>query len=75
MKLHLGRRTRRNIHTAVLFVFAFIAALLFIMPTVLTISNSFMTETEINANYGAMIESELYFRGSESEIHSGQGQL
>ncbi len=57
MKLHLGRRTRRNIHTAVLFVFAFIAALLFIMPTVLTISNSFMTETEINANYGAMIES------------------
>lgn len=37
-------------------IFAFIAALLFVMPTVLTIANSFMTSTEISANYGAMLE-------------------
>ncbi|MBE6848741.1 MAG: carbohydrate ABC transporter permease [Ruminococcus sp.] len=42
---------------ALLFFFAAVAALLFIMPTVLTITNSFMTEKEISANYGAMIES------------------
>ncbi len=40
-----------------LFLFAAFAAILFIMPTVLTITNSFMTEKEISANYGAMIES------------------
>jgi multiple sugar transport system permease protein len=40
-----------------LFVLTLTAAVLFIMPTVLTITNSFMTENEINANYGAMIES------------------
>lgn len=35
-------------------VFACIAAVLFLMPTVLTIANSFMTSNEISANYGAM---------------------
>ena len=29
-------------------------ALSFLMPTLLTISNSFMTQSEINANYGAV---------------------
>ena len=38
---------------AVLFLFAAIAAFLFIMPTILTITNSFMTEKEISAYYGA----------------------
>lgn len=37
-------------------VFACIAAIMFLMPTILTIANSFMTSTEISANYGAMIE-------------------
>ncbi|MBO4877529.1 MAG: carbohydrate ABC transporter permease [Ruminococcus sp.] len=36
-------------------VFAAVAALMFLMPTVLTIANSFMTSNEISANYGAMI--------------------
>lgn len=31
-------------------------AILFILPTVLTIANSFMTEKEITANYGAMLD-------------------
>lgn len=34
--------------------FACLAAVLFLMPTVLTIANSFMTSNEISANYGAM---------------------
>lgn len=35
-------------------VFIFFAAVMFILPTVLTIANSFMTSSEISANYGAM---------------------
>ena len=35
-------------------VAAIIAAALFLLPTVLTLANSFMTSTEISANYGAM---------------------
>ena len=31
------------------------AAFIFLMPTVLTFANSFMTSNEINANYGAML--------------------
>lgn len=36
-------------------VFAAFAAFMFLMPTLLTIANSFMTSNEISANYGAMI--------------------
>ena len=36
-------------------IFAGAAALMFLMPTVLTIANSFMTSSEISANYGAML--------------------
>lgn len=39
----------------ILTVFICVSALLFIMPTVLTIANSFMTSSEISANYGAML--------------------
>ncbi len=51
------KKLRRNIFNSILFLFAAFAAVMFILPTLLTISNSFMTEREINANYGAMIES------------------
>ncbi len=37
-------------------VFILVGALVFLMPTVLTIANSFMTRSEIDANYGAMID-------------------
>lgn len=37
-------------------IFACIAALMFLMPTVLTIANSFMTSSEISANYGTMFD-------------------
>ncbi|MBP5379033.1 MAG: carbohydrate ABC transporter permease [Ruminococcus sp.] len=46
---------RRNITNFFVFAFILIAALLFLMPTVLTLANSFMTSNEINANYGAML--------------------
>lgn len=36
-------------------VFLIFTAIMFIMPTVLTIANSFMTSGEISANYGAML--------------------
>lgn len=49
------RRKEKFLNIAVT-IFAVIAALLFVMPTVLTIANSFMTSTEISANYGAMLE-------------------
>ena len=37
-------------------IFAGLAALMFLMPTILTIANSFMTSSEISANYGAMFQ-------------------
>jgi len=41
----------------VMFLLCFIFALLFLLPTVLTITNSFMAESEINSNYGMIFES------------------
>ncbi len=45
MKKHYVRR-------GISFIVSLVFAVLFLMPTVLTITNSFMTEKEINANYG-----------------------
>ena len=61
---------RKNAGNFILFLFAMLAAIIFIMPTILTISNSFMTKTEINANYGAMIsnaQSSSYSWGVQEE--------
>ncbi len=49
------RKKEKFLNVAVT-IFAFIAAVMFVMPTLLTIANSFMTSTEISANYGAMLE-------------------
>ena len=49
-------------------------ALAFLLPTVLTVSNSFMTETEINANYGLFRRfrrQQLYLQAGEPEVHPG----
>lgn len=48
-----GRNTFIRLIAALIIVFV---AILFILPTVLTIANSFMTEKEITANYGAMLD-------------------
>ncbi len=53
----MKKKLEKYLLPTLLFLFAALAAFLFIMPTVLTITNSFMTEKEISANYGAMIES------------------
>ena len=47
MKQKLGRRIFLTMVSALF-------ALSFLMPTILTISNSFMTQSEINANYGSV---------------------
>ena len=52
----MSQKFKQHFVTGLLFLIAFTAGILFILPTVLTITNSFMTEKEINANYGAMIE-------------------
>ena len=49
------RRQKERFLSIVLAVFIGFAAFLFIVPTILTISNSFMTSNEITANYGAML--------------------
>lgn len=46
--------TKRKKFNIILTVFIAFSALMFLMPTVLTIANSFMTSSEISANYGAM---------------------
>ena len=47
-------RKRQKLFNAVVFIFILAAAVLFLLPTVLTIANSFMTSNEIASNYGAM---------------------
>lgn len=48
------KQRRQRIFTALITVFAFFGAVLFLFPTVLTVVNSFMTTSEISANYGAL---------------------
>lgn len=48
------RRLMGNIGVAVLTLFAIVSAVIFVLPTLLTITNSFMSQTEINANYGVV---------------------
>ena len=56
MKLKkMAIKRRRKIFNIFVFVFVLLAAVLFLLPTVLTLANSFMTSNEINANYGAML--------------------
>ncbi len=47
----------RQILLVFMTIFAAVAAVIFLLPTVLTITNSFMSQTEINANYGVVFNS------------------
>ncbi len=51
------RRIKRAIIQILLTIIASIFGLAFLLPTVLTVVNSFMTQTEINANYGTVFSS------------------
>lgn len=50
--LRIRKRLKKYTRTIILFAIALSFAIIFLLPTVLTITNSFMNETEINANYG-----------------------
>lgn len=54
--MNIYRKRKKFFFTALLTVFAGLTAIIFIMPTVLTITNSFMTSSEISANYGVMFD-------------------
>ena len=51
----MSRHTKKRIFNIIIMLFTGIVAITFLIPTVLTIANSFMTSNEITANYGAMI--------------------
>ena len=55
MGIRISRHKKRRIFNIIIILFTGIAAVMFLMPTVLTIANSFMTSNEITANYGAML--------------------
>ncbi len=49
-------KKKRYFSRGVLFLLCLVFAVLFLLPTVLTITNSFMSETELKANYGAIFQ-------------------
>jgi multiple sugar transport system permease protein len=51
-----GRKKKHVIGFAVRFLVAFALAVLFLTPIVLTVANSFMSSSEISANYGAIFQ-------------------
>ena len=48
----VGKKKRRFFSRGVMFLLCLVFSLLFLLPTVLTITNSFMSEAEIKSNYG-----------------------
>ena len=50
------RKKKRYFSRGALTVLATVFAFMFLMPTVLTITNSFMTQSEITANYGQVFQ-------------------
>ena len=50
------KKKKRYFSRTVLTILAAVFAFLFLMPTVLTITNSFMTQSEITANYGQVFQ-------------------
>lgn len=52
--LTMTKKVKKTIFTVLLTIIAVFSAVVFILPTLLTIVNSFMTTSEINANYGVI---------------------
>ncbi len=61
-------RWRRYLTKGILFLIAAAFALTFLLPTVLTISNSFMTSTEITVNYGLIFQNASAKNGTKKYI-------
>ncbi len=53
-KMYRKKRRIDNLKTALVTIAAFAFAIIFLMPIILTITNSFMSSSEINANYGSI---------------------
>jgi multiple sugar transport system permease protein len=51
-----GKKRRRFVSIAIRTLFALALAVLFLAPIVLTVANSFMSSSEISANYGAIFQ-------------------
>lgn len=68
-KLH---GARKKIATAIVFVFFFTVCIVFVMPTVLTFTNSLMSKSEIAANYGQIFSS---VAGDSKTYVSGETNL
>ncbi|MBO4617101.1 MAG: carbohydrate ABC transporter permease [Lachnospiraceae bacterium] len=49
-----AKRRRQLVQAAIFTIVATVFAIIFLTPIILTITNSFMSQTEINANYGAV---------------------
>ena len=64
-KLHKMKK-KRYFSRTVIFILCALFALAFLLPTVLTITNSFMSEAEINANYGMIFNTQSGGYVSES---------
>ena len=50
-------KKKRYFSRVTMFILCLIFSLVFLLPTVLTITNSFMSESEINSNYGVVFSS------------------
>lgn len=60
MKAHTLKRPglkRAQLRRSLVFIFTAALSLLFLLPTVLTLTNSFMSQTELAAHYGAIFSS------------------
>ena len=53
-KMYKRKRRIDNFKTALVTIAALVFAVIFLMPIILTITNSFMSSSEINANYGSI---------------------
>ena len=53
-KMYKKKRRIDNIKTGIVTIAALVFAVVFLMPIILTITNSFMATSEINANYGSI---------------------
>ena len=49
-------RKKKYFSRGVIFVVCAVMAVIFLLPTLLTITNSFMTQSEISANYGVIFQ-------------------
>ncbi len=61
---------KNKVITALLTIYALFSAILFLFPTVVTITNSFMSSTEIASNYGVIFENAV----SDSQDRNNKGK-